>query len=200
MWNRQNLITRLQKELPGERAHINFYPYRIKNKFIETEIDKKLSAVGIHLYPERESFFFILIKRPNYNGYHSGQIAFPGGKKDASDINLLQTARRESFEELNISIDIGEIICELTPVYIPVSNFLVQPFVFLHLEKPNMLKNHEVAEVIEISLDELLSEENLGKINLENIGLSGVPAFIFEKCQVWGATALMLSEMKEMLK
>lgn len=200
MWNRQNLITRLQKELPGERAHINFYPYRIKNKFIETEIDKKLSAVGIHLYPERESFFFILIKRPNYNGYHSGQIAFPGGKKDATDINLLQTAKRESFEELNISMDIGEIICELTPVYIPVSNFLVQPFVFLHHEKPNMIKNHEVAEVIEISLDELLSEENLGKINLENIGLSGVPAFIFEKCQVWGATALMLSEMKEMLK
>ncbi|MFM8242064.1 MAG: hypothetical protein ACKN86_04615, partial [Crocinitomicaceae bacterium] len=64
MWNRQNLITRLQKELPGERAHINFYPYRIKNKFIETEIDKKLSAVGIHLYPEKKSIFFILIKRP----------------------------------------------------------------------------------------------------------------------------------------
>ncbi|MFM7758736.1 MAG: coenzyme A pyrophosphatase, partial [Crocinitomicaceae bacterium] len=62
------------------------------------------------------------------------------------------------------------------------------------------LKNHEVAEVIEISLDELVNEENLGEINLENIGLSGVPAFIFEKYQVWGATALMLSEMKEMLK
>jgi len=200
MWNRQNLITRLQKELPGERAHMNFYPYRIKNKFIETEIDKKLSAIGIHLYPEKESVFFILIKRPNYNGYHSGQIAFPGGKKDATDINLLQTAKRESFEELNISMNIGELICELTPVYIPVSNFLVQPFVFLHHEKPNMIKNHEVAEVIEISLDELLNEENLGEINLENIGLSGVPAFIFEKCQVWGATALMLSEMKEMLK
>ncbi|MFM7636979.1 MAG: NUDIX hydrolase [Crocinitomicaceae bacterium] len=200
MWNRQNLITQLQKELPGERAHINFYPYRIKNKFIETEIDKKLSAVGIHLYPEKESVFFILIKRPNYNGYHSGQIAFPGGKKDASDINLLQTAKRESFEELNISMDIGELICELTPVYIPVSNFLVQPFVFLHHEKPNMIKNDEVAEVIEISLDELVNEENLGEINLENIGLSGVPAFIFEKCQVWGATALILSEMKEMLK
>ncbi|MBM3431242.1 MAG: CoA pyrophosphatase, partial [Bacteroidetes bacterium] len=172
MWNRQNLITRLQKELPGERAHMNFYPYRIKNKFIETEIDKKLSAIGIHLYPEKESVFFILIKRPNYNGYHSGQIAFPGGKKDATDINLLQTAKRESFEELNISMNIGELICELTPVYIPVSNFLVQPFVFLHHEKPNMIKNHEVAEVIEISLDELLNEENLGEINLENIGLS----------------------------
>ncbi|MFM7758339.1 MAG: NUDIX hydrolase [Crocinitomicaceae bacterium] len=200
MWNRQNLITQLQKELPGERAHINFYPYRIKNKFIETEIDKKLSAVGIHLYPEKESVFFILIKRPKYNGYHSGQIAFPGGKKDATDINLMQTAKRESLEELNISMDIGELICELTPVYIPVSNFLVQPFVFLHHEKPNMIKNDEVVEFIEISLDELVNEENLGEINLENIGLSGVPAFIFEKCQVWGATALILSEMKEMLK
>ncbi len=200
MWNRQNLIARLQSELPGERAHIHFYPDRIKNKSVENINDKKLSAVGIHLYPEKESIFFILIKRPNYNGYHSGQIAFPGGKKDATDINLLQTAKRESFEELNISMNIGELICELTPVYIPVSNFLVQPFVFLHHEKPNMLKNHEVAEVIEISLDELVNEENIGEINLENIGLSSVPAFIFEKCQVWGATALMLSEMKEMLK
>jgi len=200
MWNRQNLITQLQKELPGERAHINFYPYRVKNKFNETEIDKKLSAVGIHLYPENESVFFVLIKRSNYNGYHSGQIAFPGGKKDYSDSNLEQTAKRESFEELSISMENGEFICELTAVYIPVSNFLVHPFVFWHNQKPYMSKNHEVAEVIEISLEELINEENLGKINLEKIGLTDIPAFIFRECQVWGATALILSELKEMLK
>lgn len=200
MWNRNNLITRLQSELPGERAHIHFYPDRIKNKSVENINDKKLSAVGIHLYPEKESVFFVLIKRPNYNGYHSGQIAFPGGKKDNSDSNLEQTAKRESFEELSISMDNGEFICELTAVYIPVSNFLIHPFVFWHNQKPYMSKNHEVAEVIEISLDELINEDNIGKINLEKIGLIDIPAFIFRECQVWGATALILSELKEMLK
>ncbi len=200
MWNRNNLITRLQSELPGELAHIHFYPDRIKNKSVENINDKKLSAVGIHLYPEKESVFFVLIKRPNYNGYHSGQIAFPGGKKDNSDSNLEQTAKRESFEELSISMDNGEFICELTAVYIPVSNFLVHPFVFWHNQKPYMSKNHEVAEVIEISLDELINEDNIGKINLEKIGLIDIPAFIFRECQVWGATALILSELKEMLK
>ena len=181
MWNRNNLITRLQSELPGERAHIHFYPDRIKNKSVENINDKKLSAVGIHLYPEKESVFFVLIKRPNYNGYHSGQIAFPGGKKDYSDSNLEQTAKRESFEELSISMENGEFICELSAVYIPVSNFLVHPFVFWHNQKPYMSKNHEVAEVIEISLDELINEENLGKINLEKIGLIDIPAFIFRE-------------------
>jgi len=198
MWHEDYLIEQLNRELPGEQAHQNFYPYR--NQLFNTESEKKSAAVGVHIYQRNNHYFFILIKRPSYHGFHSGQIAFPGGKKDVSDADLVYTARRESSEELGIPLKNGKLIRSLTPIYIPVSNFDVQPYIFLHPKMPEMKKNHEVDEIFEVALDELLNESNVCKINIRAPKLNDIPAFRFQNCEVWGATALILSELKELLK
>ena len=198
MWDKEFLIEKLTKDLPGEKAHYDFYPYR--NQHVNATEATKQAAVGIHLFFDQGVCYFFLIKRAVYQGHHSGQIAFPGGKSDPTDIDLIHTSRRESFEELGILLTLGEYIRTLTPVYIPVSNFKVHPIVFLHMEKPEIKNNHEVENVFEISINELIEIKNTSKINIETNGmkLKNIPAFQFEECQVWGATALILNELKEM--
>ena len=196
----EGLLRKLNNDLPGEIAHLAFYPYRRTDSYNKPE--GKTSAIGIHIFPNAKDFYFYLIKRPTYKGYHSGQIAFPGGKQDRSDKSLVWTSRRESFEELGISMNKGELIKELTSVYIPVSNFIVHPFIFLHDEKPLINKNHEVEEVFEISIKALIEENNtcLTDVIAGEMKLKNIPAFKFDKCTVWGATALILNELKELLK
>ena len=130
----------LNKELPGEKAHLEMAPYRISS--IEAKKRNKnprLSAVGIHLFfNSKNKLSTILIQRTNKLPTHKGQIAFPGGKKENKDIDLIDTAKRESQEELGI--ENGVLIGQLTPVYIPISNFDVSPFVFFHKNLPNIVQ------------------------------------------------------------
>jgi 8-oxo-dGTP pyrophosphatase MutT (NUDIX family) len=134
-----NLKTNLQKPLPGEEAqfemaHIN------REKLADLYFDYKNyrpSAVLILLYPnEQQQISVLLIERMTYDGHHSGQIAFPGGKAEPTDTDLQATALREFFEETGADIT-PSVIGKLTPVYIPVSKFMVQPFVSYVEKKPN---------------------------------------------------------------
>ena len=195
----KDLSNKFTKELPGERAHKAFYPFRY-NQLVDIS-NRKESAVAVHLFKKEEEFHFLLIKRSTYNGHHSGQIAFPGGKKDTTDDTLEYTSRRESFEELGIPIERGNLLKVLTPVYIPVSNFMVNPFVFLHPLQPMITINEEVVEVYEVSLEQLLDETNICHTDIQvgNTNMKNIPAYNFENCLVWGATALILSELKEIL-
>jgi 8-oxo-dGTP pyrophosphatase MutT (NUDIX family) len=197
------LISSLQADLPGEKAHAPYLRYRaaFENKL---RASARSAAVGIHIYQLDQQLYFYLIERSTYDGQHSGQMAFPGGKQDLSDPHLEFTARRESEEELGIHRQSGQLIKQLTDVWIPVSGFLVSPFVFLHEKQPILTINErEVASVEEIALSELLADASLTLKDIEipkQGKLKDHPCFILNNRIVWGATALMLNELRMMLK
>lgn len=192
--------------LPGEAAHSHLMP--INRPFTSQSLKEKpsyrKSAVGLILFPEIHSPKCILIERPSYDGVHGGQISFPGGKMDPEDLHLEHTARRECYEEVNLPLGDGEFIGELSEVYIPVSQFLVQPFIFTLNQKPILSPDErEVESIIEFSVFDLLNEDIL---KTKDIQLSqeytqkNVPYFDIDGHIVWGATAMMLSEFREILR
>ena len=199
-----NLKTNLQKPLPGEEAQFEMAHVKrekLADLFAEYK-NYRASAVLILLYPnEQNQTSVLLIERMAYNGHHSGQIAFPGGKVEPGDIDLEATALREFFEETG-SDAIPTVIGKLTPVYIPVSKFMVQPFVSYVEEKPNFTASaYEVNELIEWEIDHLLNPEIIKETTLEPTpGLKlKTPYFDVKGKVLWGATAMMLNELKWVL-
>ena len=200
---KSELIFRFQQTLPGALAHEAFAPYR---KAFENEAAsvRKKAAVGVHIYPHEGNWQFILIERSIYNGKHSAQMALPGGKPETSDQHLEHTARRESEEELGIPSHLGENIAALSVVWIPVSSFEVSPFVFLHEDRPPISKDErEVAQFYEVKLLDLLRDDVISKTRIkvnEQVHMTDIPCFLLNEKIVWGATALILAEMKYMLQ
>lgn len=181
------------KMMPIERRQLDLSKIITKNP--------KEAAVLMLMYPNKQlESCFLLTKRANYKGTHSAQISFPGGKKDINDTSFSETALRETFEEVNInSIEIN-IIKELTKTYIPPSNFWVHPFIGVMQKTPDFKKNHEVASLIEITLQQLLDTKNVSSINIKTFYMNDVkvPCFKFGEHIVWGATAMILNEVKEL--
>ena len=165
--------------------------------------NSKRAAVLALLYPnEQEQTTILLIQRASYIGIHSGQISFPGGKFDKKDFSLKHTALRETFEEVGIFPDSVNIFKELTNVYIPPSNFLATPFLGFVDCKPNFILNHEVSKIIEILHSDLMDEKNITSVILDTSYMkkAEVPCFKIQDCIIWGATAMMLSEIKELFR
>ena len=163
----------------------------------------KRAAVLALFYPNKnEEATFLLTKRASYKGTHSAQISFPGGKIEESDRNLTHTALRETFEEVGVFQNKIDIIREITDVYIPPSNFLATPFIGCIPQKPIFETNHEVDEIIEVTLKDLLDDKNVDSImmNTSYMDEIPVPCFRLNDYIVWGATGMMLSEIKELIK
>jgi 8-oxo-dGTP pyrophosphatase MutT (NUDIX family) len=120
-----------EKQLTEWKSHKKMAP-TMRLHFTDEMIDNKNprdAAVLVLLYPNANNKIQILLtKRASYNGAHSGQISFPGGKKDTSDLNLKQTALRETKEETGIILQPENILKKLSKTYIPPSNFWVYPF------------------------------------------------------------------------
>jgi 8-oxo-dGTP pyrophosphatase MutT (NUDIX family) len=193
-------------ELPGVEAQYKMAPTRrIKPDnayYLQKEAAPK-SSVLILLYPKNNSINVVLIERPVYNGTHSGQIAFPGGKVDINDDSPMHTAIRETYEEIGIKITENEIFAQLTSLYIPASNFEVFPFLACYNESPNFIPNHrEVAAILETPISLIIDERSINQVKIEiNKDLSyNAPCFTIFNKNVWGATAMMLSELKEIIK
>ena len=200
-WSKEEIFTSLQKVKPGINAQLVFYPEREFGNY--TNIELRKAAVGIHFYNKGKSTYFILIERSKYDGFHSQQIAFPGGKFDEDDGELEYTARRESQEEIGIPINSGKLVTELSAVIVSVSKFIVSPFVFFHEKEPDIHINHrEVASVLKVKLSDLLENDHSNRdIKIaENKQIKNIPCFEIQKKIVLGATALMLNELKIILK
>lgn len=192
--------------LPASEAHFKMAPLEriesMKNLKIETK-NPKTAAVMMLFYPKNGETHLVLIVRNSYQGVHSAQIAFPGGKYEPRDQVFENTALRETHEEIGIPPDSIEILKAFTRLYIPPSNFMVYPFFGICRDEIVFVPDtSEVADIIELPLSVFMGDDILVSVNLttsyaENIM---VPAFKIEDHIVWGATAMMLSELKEVLK
>ncbi|MCD0466342.1 CoA pyrophosphatase [Flavobacterium sp. ENC] len=193
-------------ELPALSSHIKMAPKErieaLKDPDLKPE-NPRIAAVMMLLYPKNEKTHLVLIVRNAYNGVHSSQIAFPGGKYESSDSGYEETALRETQEEVGVAPEKIEVIKQFTPMYIPPSNFLVHPFLGISSEELLFYPDaREVADVIELPLsvflnDEIIIEARLSTSYGPNIL---VPAFNIQNHIVWGATAMILSELRDVLK
>jgi len=193
--------------LPGEASHFKMAPeIRVKwmqeNKSVKK--NPKMAGVMALFYPDLKSETkLLLILRKTYQGVHSNQIAFPGGKVERGDFDLSQTALRETHEEVGVPPDKIKIIKALSTVYIPPSNFEVQPYVgLMHESIRFVLQVSEVASLVEVPLFDFLDDSKVFNQKLTTSYATNieVPAFKLNGYTVWGATAMMMSEIKELLK
>lgn len=196
----------IDARLPALDAHIKMAPLERLESLINIDFgDKKprIAAVMMLFYPKKERTHLVLIVRNSYKGVHSAQIAFPGGKYELEDKNFAETALRETHEEVGIHPDKIEILKPFTELYIPPSNFMVHPFLGISKEELVFLPQpSEVAGIIELPLSTFLSDAIVVDTNLSTSYADSIsiPAFKIEEHIVWGATAMMLSELKEVLK
>ncbi len=202
-----SLLPQLQTiELPGLSAQLLAVPPERSElmKAIDfSSLNPKKAAVTILLYPKKEQMQLVLIQRNTYAGVHSAQIAFPGGKIEPTDAHAAAAAFRETEEEIGVPASHLKLVRSFTELYIPPSNFMVYPFLVYSLEDLSFFPDPtEVAQIVEISLQEFL--ENC-PIALQTRATSynpeiEVPCFIIQGHEVWGATAMILSELKETFK
>lgn len=193
--------------LSGESSHFKMVPpFRKELMKKQEQVIKsaKQAAVLALFYPnaQRETCL-VLILRKTYQGVHSAQIGFPGGKLEEQDVSLKQTALRETFEEIGVAVEDITIFKNLTAVYIPPSNFNVFPFMALSRITPVFAKqDSEVEAILEVKLQDFIDDSALIEKTVQtSYSLEiDVPAFKLNGYVVWGATAMMLSEIKDLFK
>lgn len=195
----------ISSNLPGEDSHDELSPGRGRSSEALKKVENyRESGVAILLFQEEDDWKSILIQRTVYKGAHSGQISFPGGKREESDSSIIETAIRESEEEIGVKRTDLEFLGELTPIYIPVSNFKVEASVFQLKNRIHFTKEEkEVDEILTYPISDLLLDTNRSSTTInvsENFTLKDVPCFIIEGKIVWGATAIILNELKQILK
>jgi 8-oxo-dGTP pyrophosphatase MutT (NUDIX family) len=202
----KSISTITDVDLLSSEAHLKMAPLE-RVKILETGLlpndDSRKAAVMMLFYPKNTITNLVLIIRNSYPGVHSSQIAFPGGKVEDSDLNLEETALRETYEEIGISPDKISVIRSFSSIYIPPSNFIVYPFLGVASnELIFKLQEEEVAGIIELPLNLLLDDSIITTKTLETSYSKSidVPVFQINEHSVWGATAMMLSELKEALK
>jgi 8-oxo-dGTP pyrophosphatase MutT (NUDIX family) len=193
-------------ELPATFAHAKMAPSNRLDllRVIDfSNLRPRKAAVLMLFYPKKTQTHLALILRASYNGVHSSQIAFPGGKVEEHDIDLSNTALRETHEEIGVHPSHINIIRPFTQVYIPPSNFMVYPFLgYSKVELDFKLQDEEVAGIVELPLATFLDDSIVeNKMMKTSYAVSfEVPGFQVNEHFVWGATAMMMSELKETLK
>jgi 8-oxo-dGTP pyrophosphatase MutT (NUDIX family) len=200
----EKLRGQLNAGLPGEEAQFRMAPMarpRLREALAAAP-EVRQSAVLLYFFPKRDDWFLVLMKRPDYEGTHSGQVSIPGGRLEPGE-NHLQAALREFEEEIGVVVDSNCLLGKLSDLFIPPSNYLVQTFVAYSSEPPRYAPDPvEVEEIIELSVTWLLNESAVkrGKVMLSS-GVNIVsPYFEVAGHVVWGATAMILSELKHILQ
>ena len=202
----ETLRKRLQGALPGTLAQDKMRSHIIHDKANRKlfELPPKEGAVMILLYPDEHSsdWKFPLIQRPPYEGVHGGQISFPGGKKDASDIDLPYTALRETQEEIGVSAPHIRIVGSMSKLDVAASNHVVLPVIGFMNQKPIFTPHpYEVSEIIEISLIDLFKKNVIKEKELKTRGVTlRVPYYDVDDHFIWGATAMIISELVTLIK
>ncbi len=205
----EKLKNQLTLPLPGEIAQFKMSAsLRVDNQKTpfsryEPNAQTRDAGVLILLYAHEDTIFMPLIVRPSTElGAHSGQVSFPGGKKENTDKNLRETALREAYEEVGIKETEITVLGEISPLFVFASNFMVYPTVAVCNFKPNFVPDtREVAKILEVPLLHLQNTDNHKITDLEIRNTTIIaPYFDVEGHIVWGATAMILNELLEILE
>ncbi|MCK9414374.1 MAG: CoA pyrophosphatase [Prolixibacteraceae bacterium] len=188
---------RLELLLPGSVSHVKMLPPGRALMLPSDQINYHESAVLILLFPLKDRIHICLIKRPSTMKNHAGQIAFPGGKREKEDSDLVHTALREAQEEIGIEANAVEILGFMSDVYVQISDFLITPVVGWLNEFPEAaVVSSEVDEIIFISLEDLANSMSRCEREMDTrTGRIKVPGYEINGCFIWGATAMMLAEL-----
>jgi len=193
--------------LPGEASHFKMMPaFRVRElaSLKAQKVAAKQAGVMALFYPRKnQQTHILLILRKTYQGVHSNQIGFPGGKAEINDDSLLSTALRETEEEVGVPIAQIEVVKALSKVYIPPSNFEVSPFLGYCVTLPKFkIQEDEVEALVQVTLTDFMDDKNLFTqlLNTSYAENVEVPAYRLNGHTVWGATAMMLSEIRHLLK
>lgn len=195
------LRKKFQQKLPGPEAQKRMSPEQrdITNPGYNGEY--KPSAVLLLLYPKNDFWSIVFIRRNIYKGPHSGQISFPGGKFEKTDKDYTETALRETYEETGVEHKKITILGKLSTLNVPVSGFIIHPYVGIMNTKPEFNPDPaEVQEIITIPLHELFSDRNK-RIEIWNFKGKEVkvPVYNYNGVIIWGATAMILSEFESLI-
>ncbi|AYN67130.1 CoA pyrophosphatase [Euzebyella marina] len=193
--------------LPGEASHLKMAPqFRIEElrKARQKAKNSKKAGVMALFYPgaNEETHFLLILRKSHPKDVHSNQVGFPGGKLEKNDVDLAHTALRETQEEVGVDPNEIEIVRPLSEIYIPPSNFEVYPFLGLYAKPASFIPQvTEVAALVEVPLSQFLSDDVIftQKLSTSYAKNVNVPAFKLNGYTVWGATSMMLSEIKILL-
>ena len=184
----------------AEKVLNQWFPERLGLK-PSTSTPPKLAGVQILIYPRKEELYIALMQRDHYPGVHSNQISLPGGKQEISDVDLWETAKRETFEEFGVKIEDKTPLWKLSDVFIPPSNFLVSPYLSVLPLRPDFNTNYEVKQLIELPLSAFFEDKNIkkGPKSISKDKEIITRYFQIENHIIWGATALILGELRILL-
>lgn len=205
----ENLISRLEERLrrplPGRAAQYQM-AHAVRQDTPPPPPDAREAGVLALLFPKAQDWHLTLILRQNNNpnDRHGGQVSFPGGKREQSDSDLQATALREAEEEVGVDRTAIQLLGALSELYIPVSNFRVQPYVgFVDHQPAFDPQPEEVQEILEVPFRQFLDKQTRRKKDLHlypQLVLRDVPYFDVHDQTVWGATAMMISELVAVLQ
>lgn len=195
------LTEKLKFPLPGETAHRVMQASTKLRLTFKPNARTRKSAVLVLFYPYQDHIYFPLILRPAYDGVHSGQVAFPGGRYEPSDEDLIRTALREAQEEIGLRLTDVKILGILTELFIPASNFYVLPVIAAMPYRPDFYPDpREVEDIFEIKLEEISDSEIIGSSDIQVRGEQvHAPHYMVQGYKIWGATAMMISELLAVL-
>lgn len=197
----ERLRKALSGALPGHPGQALMAPSNRLRINRDIKLDSVLSSVLLCIYPYGDEWYICFMKRTRNLSVHSGQISFPGGKYERDDIIMAYTAIREAKEELNIDCNEKNIVGTLSSLFVPPSKSYIHPYVACLNEAPDFKPDPtEVDEIIEVSLnvlfDPLTKRKGYREINGEQVI---IPYYSVDKHQIWGATAMILSEFEQIL-
>lgn len=195
----ENIRKALSQALPGSVSHMKMLPLNRELKASDEDQSRlKHSSVLLLLYIDNQELNVCLIKRPSHMKHHAGQIALPGGRIEKGE-TAIETALRETWEEIGITSDQIEVLGSLSELYVQVSRFQIHPFVGWLKKKPEFIINkNEVEKTISFPLQLLKNSSEEVELNTIS-GLLKVPCVQFEAEIIWGATAMILLEFADVL-